>query len=89
MVIIFYISIKIPNEDSIMLPNGDDLSIVAWIEKNGGYRICVSNETLEEVWNGLLNLVIPDFDHTILARADHVSRIERHVNVPYQSPVTA
>jgi len=67
------VSSEFPNENTVMLPNTEDLSIVSWVEGEIINRIGVSDEALEVIRNSFLRLIIPDFQHVVFATGDHIA----------------
>jgi hypothetical protein len=66
LVIIFNVSVEIPNVYSISFTNTNDLTIISRIENNSTQRISMADEALEEVRNSFLGFIIPNFNHAVL-----------------------
>lgn len=75
LVIWLNITVEFPNEYTIFVSNTKYLSIVSGVKGQCIDWICVTNEALEIVWDRLLSLIVPDFNHVILATWYDISRI--------------
>lgn len=80
MIVALHVTVEVPDIDTIALTDTDDLVVVSWIEDDCCEWISVTDEALEEEWNGLLGVVIPNLDHTVLTSCQHVPRIARNIN---------
>ena len=66
---------ELPNVDSIVLGSRDDHTVVERVEHCAHYRVCVANESLEEVRHRLLGIVVPHFKEIILTTCKHIASI--------------
>lgn len=73
LVLVFNISVEVPNEYAVALADTDDLILVSWIENDGRQRIGVADEALKVVWHCLLSFVVPDLHHAIFSTGKHIA----------------
>ena len=73
MIVTLHVTVEVPDIDTIALTDTDDLVVVSWIEDDCCEWISVTDEALEEERYGLLGVIIPNLDHTVLTSRQHVS----------------
>jgi len=72
VVILFYLAVKVPNEDSVLEAYCDYLIVVTRIEHHCTYGVRVSDEALEEEGIGFLGFIVPYLDHVVLSSRQEV-----------------
>lgn len=72
-VVLFNVTVELPDKYTVLAANGNDLTIVPWVKNYSSHRVGVSYEALEVVWMGSLSLIIPNFDQVVIATSQEVS----------------
>lgn len=71
----FIISGEVPNKDTVVGTNTDDLLGVGWVEHDTVDGVVVAYESLEIVRSCFLSFVVPNFNHVVVSSGEEISRI--------------
>lgn len=73
MIIVFNVTIEVPDVDAVSLADGYYLTVIGGVEEHADDWVSVPYEALEEVRSRFLGLVIPHANHTVLACTEKIA----------------